>query len=85
MQGREVAWRTLAQEPVEEPCIAQFLVMKGDYFSRLSGRDYWADRSRCHTDATAGALLFLNGFGQADFMGPYSRWGYVPYLRALAL
>ncbi|MHB0876698.1 MAG: uroporphyrinogen decarboxylase family protein [Anaerolineae bacterium] len=162
MEGREIAWRTLAQEQVDEPCIAQFLVMKGDYFSRLTGRDYWAGKDevflealpltganlcpqyampqdrmgnagevgeswanrgglrepedvlpliealpddeaversfdlaaaalayaepiRRHTDATHGALLFLDGFGQADFMGPYNTWGYVPYLSAIAL
>lgn len=162
MDGLEVAWRTLAQEQVDEPCIAQFLVMKGDYFSRLTGKDYWADKERVfleallltganfcpqyampqdrmgnagevgegwashgtiaepedvlpliealpsdealerefdlaraamayaepikrHTDATGGALLFLESFGQADFMGPYNTWGYIPYLSAIAL
>ena len=32
-----------------------------------------------------GEILFVEGFGQADFMGGYTRWGYVNYLLALAL
>ena len=29
-------------------------------------------------------VLFISGFGQADFMGGYSRWGYENYLMAIA-
>lgn len=162
MTGMEIAWRTLAQERLTEPCIAGFLVMKGDYYSRITGRDYWsakdavflealprmgvnlcpqyarpedrmgnagaighgwanrggfvspedilpviealpedetierhfdvdaearryADAIMRHTDATGDAVLYLSGFGQADFMGPYNEWGYIPYLMAIAL
>ena len=28
-------------------------------------------------------VLFINGFGQADFMGGYTRWGYENYLMAI--
>jgi len=30
-------------------------------------------------------VLFIDGFGQADFMGGYTRWGYEPYLMALVV
>jgi len=32
-----------------------------------------------------GEVLFIQGFGQADFMGGYTRWGFSNYLTALAL
>ena len=162
MKGAEVAWRTLALERVSEPCIVGSWIMKGDYYSRLLGRDYWADKDSAYVealprlninlcpqwampydqmgnagvvrdmwanrlgidqpedilphiealpsdeklerdfdregeaariadtiklriDATHGETLFISGYGQADFMGPYNDWGYVPYLMAIAL
>ena len=166
MDGVEVAWRTLAQEPVAQPCIAASWLMKGDYYSRVTGRDYWGDREavflqalplmganlcpqwampydrmgnagdafetlgerwgnrlgiqepeevlplidalpsdlslerefdleaqarqyaervKARIDATAGEVLFIDSYGQADFMGPYNEWGYTAYLMALAL
>ena len=51
MQGLEVAWRTLAQERVAEPCILGCWVMKGDYYSRITGRDYWADKEAVYCEA----------------------------------
>ena len=36
-------------------------------------------------DMAHGEILFISGFGQADFMGGYNRWGYTNYLSALAL
>ena len=167
MDGVEVAWCTLAQEPVAEPCIAASWLMKGDYYSRVTGRDHWGDREavflkalasdggqpvpavgyalrsdgqcwrrlrkarralgqpawhpgarggpaadrrsipsdqslergfeleaqarqyaekvRARIDATSGEVLFIDGYGQADFMGPYNEQGYTAYLTALAL
>ncbi|MGQ9684548.1 MAG: uroporphyrinogen decarboxylase family protein [Anaerolineae bacterium] len=162
MEGMEVAWRTLNQESIAEPCIVGSWIMGGDYYSRVTGRDYWAameetylealvrlginlcpqfvmphdtlgnagvidehwanrqgikepeeilplieqlpedeelerdfdlmaeaaryaEPIRQHTTATRGQVLFLNDFGQADFMGPYNEWGYNPYLMAIAL
>lgn len=162
MEGLEVAWRTLAQERVPEPCIVGSWVMKGDYYTYITGRDYWqakeevylaalplmginlcpqyvmpqdamgnasivdenwgnrlgiqepeeilpliealpsdeeiardfdveaharryAEGIKQHIDATHGQVLFLDSFGQPDFMGPYNEWGYTPYLSALAL
>jgi hypothetical protein len=162
MKGLEVAWRTLLQEDIDEPCIVGSWIMKGDYYSRLVGRDYWADKENVYLealvrlgvnlcpqfvypmdrlgnasvvdenwanrlgikepeellpliealpedeelerefdleaaarayaepikrriDATHGEVLFLDSFGQADFMGPYNEWGYTAYLEAIAL
>jgi len=36
-------------------------------------------------EMAAGGILFLGDFGQADFMGGYTRFGYDSYLEALAL
>lgn len=162
MTGLEIAWRTLNQEAIAEPCLVGSWIMKGSYYSRVTGRDYWsapeetylqallrlginlcpqfvmphdelgnasvvdgcwanrrgieepeeilplierlpsdeelergfdlemeahryAEPLRQHAAATHGEVLFLGGFGQADFMGPYNEWGYTPYLMALAL
>ena len=166
MQGAEVAYRTLNQEQVDEPCIVASWLMKASYYSRAAGRDYWQDREgvfiealprmgvnlcpqwampydeagnagdalqryggewgsrlglrepeeilplidvlpsdeklerefdledtarqyasriKERIDSTGGEVLFISGFGQADFMGPYNEWGYTPYLMALAL
>ena len=162
MKGLEVAWRTLCQEEVTEPCIVSSWLMKGDYYSRVTGRDYWQDKEsvflealprlgvnlcpqwampydragnagevgtdwgnrwrisqpeqilplietlpsdeeiardfdvdacatqyagaiRQRIDATDGEVLFIDGFGQADFMGPYNDWGYSAYLLAMRL
>jgi len=43
MKGLEIAWRTLDQEKLDEPCIMPF-VMKGSYYSRVTGLDYWQDK-----------------------------------------
>ena len=40
----------------------------------------YADNLRARIDRTNGEVLFLGGFGQADFMGGYRRWGYENYL-----
>ena len=155
MKGLEIAWRTLAQERLAEPCIVGSWLMKGDSYTRrwaaTTGRtgracfwrrcrgwastsarsmrlpqtawampasrydDKWANRlgiaepedllpliealpsdealgarvrPRCRgrdyaglkrrIDATGGEVLFIERFGQADFMGPYNDWGYDP-------
>lgn len=36
-------------------------------------------------EMTRGEMLVIQGFGQADFMGGYVRFGYINYLEALAL
>ena len=162
MKGLEIAWRTLEQEQVGEPCIVGSWIMKGDYYSRAVRRDFWSDKEGVYLealprlginlcpqyvwpedrlgnafvvdehwanrlgieepeevlpliealpddqelerqfdlegqarryadtikrriDATHGEMLFLDHYGQADFMGPYNDWGYTPYLMAIAL
>jgi len=51
VKGLEVAWRTLAQESVAEPCILASWLMKGDYYSRITGRDYWQDKEGVFLEA----------------------------------
>lgn len=43
----------------------------------------YADNLRARIDKTKGETLFIDGFGQADFMDAYSRWGYENYLIAI--
>ena len=43
----------------------------------------YADNLRRRIDRTNGETLFIDHFGQADFMGGYNRWGYQNYLIAL--
>lgn len=51
MKGMEVAWRTLSQETVDEPCIVASWLMKGDYYGRVAGRDYWRDKESVFLEA----------------------------------
>jgi hypothetical protein len=46
--------------------------------------DAYAGAIQAHTDRAGGEVLFIDGFGQADFMGGYGRWGYENYLVAIA-
>ena len=71
MKGLEIAWRTLAQEHLDEPCIIQFLIMKGDYFTRVAGRDYWSDREAVFLEA----LPRLGANLCPQFAMPYDRMG----------
>lgn len=47
--------------------------------------DNYARNVKKLNDMARGEMLFISGFGQADFMGGYSRWGYENFLGALAL
>ena len=164
MTGIEVAYRTLNMEPVPEPCILSCWVMNPDFFERVTGRDFFADRVdvACETfrrlgvnlcpqlalphqrgkpsagdweanyaavrekwhsaeqvkdaieklpdldalrrdfnfekarddyarhilqlrERTGDDVLWISAFGQSDFMGGYSRWGYENYLECLGL
>lgn len=71
MKGLEVAWRTLNQEAVKEPCIVASWLMKGDYYSRATGRDYWADKESVFLEALP--RLGVNLCPQ--FAIPYDRMG----------
>ena len=53
-----------------------------EYDVEAAARNY-ADALRARIDRTEGETLFIGGFGQADFMGAYSRWGYENYLIAI--
>ncbi len=44
MKGAEIAWATLEQETLEEPCIVASWLMKGSYYSRVTGLDYWQNK-----------------------------------------
>jgi len=53
-----------------------------EYDHDEAARTYAADLTE--RIATAGdEVLFIGGFGQADFMGGYTRWGYENYLTAI--
>ncbi len=47
-----------------------------------TAQDY-ADKLRKRIGRARGEVLFIDGFGQANFMGGYSRWGYENYLIAI--
>ena len=164
MKGSESALTTLMREDIAEPCINYSWMTSASYMSKVTGRDYWADReavffeylrrcrinlvpqwyfpgdgqrnierghiahdhqpggserisgpedilrvidalppdsaveadfdveaaarayaesSQARIDRTEGEVLFIAGFGQADFMGGYGRWGYENYLVAI--
>lgn len=51
MKGLEVAWLTLDQEEVAEPCIVASWLMKASYYSRAVGRDYWRDKEGVFVEA----------------------------------
>ncbi|HUT25119.1 MAG TPA: uroporphyrinogen decarboxylase family protein [Sumerlaeia bacterium] len=43
----------------------------------------YAHNIRQRIERTQGEVLFIDDFGQADFMGGYTRWGYENYLLAI--
>ena len=47
-----------------------------------AAREY-AEPLKARIARTNGETLFIDWFGQADFMGAYSRWGYENYLMAI--
>ena len=53
-------------------------------FDTEAAADAYAADIAAHTDRAGGDVLFIDGFGQADFMGGYGRWGYENYLMAIA-
>lgn len=54
-------------------------------FDVEAAADAYARPLRQLRDLARGAILFINGFGQTDFMGPYTAWGFESYLAAIAL
>ena len=43
MNGREIALATLHRQEVPYPCYTQGFVTGSAYYTRVTGRDYWAD------------------------------------------
>lgn len=56
--------------------------VRADYDVAQAAKDY-ADAIWDRTDRANGQVLFIDAYGQADFMGGYTRWGYGNYLIAL--
>ncbi len=59
-------------------------VVERDYDIEGVAESY-AATVNAHMDALGPDVLVIGGFGQTDFMGGYSRWGYENYLVAAAL
>lgn len=55
-----------------------------DFDHDTAAREY-ADRVQGHQDLFRDDALVIDGFGQADFMGPFNSWGYENYLLAAAM
>jgi len=53
-------------------------------FKFEAARDAYAGYIRRHRERTGDDILWVSSFGQADFMGGYSRWGYGNYLTCMA-
>lgn len=167
MKGAEIAWRTLNLEYIYEPCLVGAWIMKAEFFTRVTGREFMSAREEVaieafrrlginlcpqlalpaapgeartgthaavkkqiedtlsawhspeqikeaieklpdphslhanfdlekaaksyaagikkYRDKSGDDILWLAGFGQADFMGGYTRWGYKNYLEAMVL
>lgn len=56
--------------------------VEADFDIETAAKDY-ADRLKERIDRAEGEVLFIDSFGQADFMGGYNRWGYENYLIAI--
>ena len=55
-----------------------------DFNIEQTALDY-ANTNKQHMELLGPDVLVIAGFGQADFMGGYTRWGYENYLAAAAL
>ncbi len=53
-----------------------------NYNVEKTAREY-ADNLKARITKSNGETLFLDWFGQADFMGPYNQWGYENYLMTI--
>jgi hypothetical protein len=54
-------------------------------FDLETAANAYAGRLKKLREIARGEMLFISDFGQADFMGGYTRWGYTNYLAAFAL
>lgn len=71
MKGLETVWRTLNQEALSEPCVLGSWVMKSSYYSRVTGRDYWAAPEETYLQA----LVRLGVNLCPQFVMPYDELG----------
>ncbi|RKX35684.1 MAG: hypothetical protein DRP71_02760 [Verrucomicrobia bacterium] len=56
--------------------------VEAEFDIEITARDY-ANRVEERMRKAKGEVLFIDSFGQADFMGGYNRWGYENYLLAI--
>lgn len=75
--GPEDVLRLLDQLPADEDVIR-------DFDHEAAARAYAATIKE-HQDLFGEDALVIDHFGQADFMGPYTSWGYENYLTAAAM
>jgi len=54
-------------------------------FNHEKTRDDYAGHIQGMRERTGDDVLWISGFGQTDFMGGYTRWGYENYLECMAL
>jgi hypothetical protein len=52
-------------------------------FDHTAAAAEYASKLKARIDRTGGEVLFIDDFGQSDFMGGYDRWGYQNYLVAI--
>jgi hypothetical protein len=69
--------RFIDQLPDDDTVIRDF-----DHEAAAKG---YADTVQAHQALFGDDALVIDGFGQADFMGPYNSWGYENYLTAAAM
>ena len=75
VSGPEDILRSIDRLPEDRQVEAEFNVEEA---ARTYAEDLLGRMKRAEDE-----VLFINGFGQADFMGGYNRWGYENYLMAL--
>jgi hypothetical protein len=54
-------------------------------FNHEAAAKAYTQTVKAHQDLFGDDVLVIDHFGQADFMGPYSSWGYENYLTAAAM
>jgi hypothetical protein len=64
VDGREIALATLQREHVPEPCYTQGFITASEYYTRVTGRDYWADPEGVFVEFTrrVGANLIIQWY-----------------------
>ncbi|NSW57227.1 MAG: hypothetical protein HPY44_14530 [Armatimonadetes bacterium] len=64
MTGREIAYATLSREDVPYPCMTSGFVTNSAYYTRVTGRDYWADPQGVFVEfvKTVGANLIIQWY-----------------------